>query len=467
MSFCDRLDARARETGSLLCVGLDPHTADLPEPTGAAALAFCRRLVQATSDVALAYKPNAAFFEALGPQGVEALHTLIAEIPDDIPVILDVKRGDIASTATAYAHAAFQQAGADAVTLNGWMGVDAIAPFARNPNQGVFVLARTSNPGAAALQELTLADGSRRVYEALVDEAQHWSEHNNLGFVVGATAPGALAAVRQRAPDAWILSPGVGAQGADMAKAMAAGCREDGLGLLVSVGRGISRADDPGAAARALVAQMKDRPHRETSPIDALEAEVAQGLLDVGCVKFGAFTLKSGLVSPLYIDLRRLASSPRLLAQVARLYARILADLRYDHLGALPYAGLPIGSAVSLCTRRSMIYPRKETKAYGTKVNIEGVYVAGDAVVLIDDLATTGLSSLEALTKLRGAGLIVRDAVVLIDRQSGGPENLAAEGVTLHAVFTLETLLGRWSESGAVTPDQVAAVQAFLEETRK
>ncbi|MCB9681569.1 MAG: orotidine-5'-phosphate decarboxylase [Alphaproteobacteria bacterium] len=462
MSFFTRLENRCRAVDSLLCVGLDPHAAELDAATPEAARAFCLRLIEATHDVAAAYKPNAAFFEALGPDGVAALREVIAAVPDDIPVVLDAKRGDISSTAAAYATAAFEVLGADAITLHGYMGRDSVAPFVGDPERGAFVLCRTSNPGGADLQDLALATGER-VYERVADLVDRWNAHDNVGLVVGATRPDELAAVRRRSPRTWILAPGVGAQGASLADAMAAGLRDDGLGLLIPVSRGISKADDPRAAAVALVEAMRAARDAHTPP-PALDT-VAAGLLRAGCVKLGSFTLKSGLTSPIYLDLRRLVGDPALLAEVARAYARVLGGLSYDVLAPLPYAGLPIGTAVSLATGVPLVYPRREVKAYGTKAAVEGVFTEGQVAVVLDDLATTGSSVVDNLPKLTDAGLVVRDCVVLIDRGSGGAETMARLGVTLHAVFHLADLLDAWERAGAIAAAQAAEVRAFLAAT--
>ncbi|MCB9666016.1 MAG: orotidine-5'-phosphate decarboxylase [Alphaproteobacteria bacterium] len=461
--FVARLEARCRATDSLLCVGIDPHPQDLPEPTASAARSFGLRIVEATSGVAAAFKPNAAFFEALGPDGVQALADIIAAVPDEVPVILDVKRGDIASTAQAYARSAYEVLGADAVTLNAYMGVDAVAPFVDDPARGAFVLCRTSNPSAGELQDRVLGDG-RRVYEAVADLAAGWGEGGNVGLVVGATVPGELAAVRARSPQAWILAPGVGAQGGDLEATLAAGLRADGLGLLVNSSRGIARAADPAAAASALAAQIREARAALPSPSPALDP-LAAGLLRLGCVRFGRFTLKSGLSSPIYLDLRRLVGDPAFLAAVAEGYAGLLAGVPHDLLAGLPTAGLPLGTAVSLRTGVPQVYPRSTVKAHGTRQAVEGIHAEGQRVVMIDDLATRGTSALEAAETLRAAGLVVEDLVVLVDRESGAGEALAAQGIRLHAVTTITSLLEAWEAAGAVAPAQVAEVRAFLAST--
>ncbi len=471
-SFFQRLEQRARETGSLLCVGLDPHPADLPENTPAAARDFCLKLIEATRDIALAYKPNAAFFEALGPDGWAALAAVIAAVPDGTPVVLDAKRGDIASTAEAYARSAYTTLRANAVTLSPYLGYDSLQPFLADPQHGVFLLCKTSNPGAGDLQDLPLSGQGQPMvlYEKVAQLAQEWNENDNLGLVVGATQPEALYQVRKSAPGLWILAPGVGAQGADLEEALRAGLRADGLGLLIPVSRAISRAADPREAALDL--KIRINAVREVvmagpeipaaRPSRPISAELAEGLLAAGCVRFGQFTLKSGLVSPVYIDLRQLASRPDLLAEVAGAYIPLLKDLRFDRMAALPYAALPIATAISLQSGWPMIYPRKETKTYGTKADIEGEFEPGMRVVVIDDLATTGGSKFEAIEKLASANLEVRDVVVLIDRQSGAAEALSAAGYRLHAVLTLTALLDYWEATERIPADQIKAVRDFL-----
>ena len=190
---------------------------------------------------------------------------------------------------------------------------------------------------------------------------------------------------------------------------------------------------------------------------------LADGLLDAGCIKFGEFTLKSGLKSPIYIDLRYIISFPKLLEQVGAAYLPLLKELKFDRLAGLPYAAIPIATAVSLQGNYPMIYPRKEVKAYGTKAEIEGEYHAGEIAVVIDDLATTGGSKFEAIEKLTGVGLVVRDVVVLVDRQSGAKESLAQAGYAMHSVLTITQMLEHWASTGKVTADKIAETRKFLQ----
>ena len=189
---------------------------------------------------------------------------------------------------------------------------------------------------------------------------------------------------------------------------------------------------------------------------------LADGLLDAGCVKFGEFTLKSGAKSPIYIDLRRLVAFPELLNQAATAYADIMQGLAFDQLAALPYAAMPIGTAISLVGNWGMVYPRKEVKGYGTKAEVEGVFEAGQTVVVIDDLISSGGSKIEGIEKLTSVGLNVDDIVVLIDRQPEGVDFMGEHGYKLHSVFTLPELLDHWEESGKVDAAMIAKAREFL-----
>jgi uridine monophosphate synthetase len=261
-SFFTFLEKRVSDCSSLLCVGLDPHIADLPAPSAEGAAAFCLDLVERTARYAAAFKPNAAFFEQFGAPGWTALQRVMAAVREQsqrlgslIPVIFDAKRGDIASTAAAYARSAFTTLGAHAITLSPYLGHDSVEPFLADPEKGAFLLCKTSNPGAADLQDLPVDGTGEPLYVAVARLAQAWNTKNNVGLVVGATQPVALARVRQAAPEMWFLAPGVGAQGGDLAAALRAGLRRDGRGLLLPVSRTISRSGDPGKAA----AELRDK----------------------------------------------------------------------------------------------------------------------------------------------------------------------------------------------------------------
>jgi uridine monophosphate synthetase len=395
------------------------------------------------------------------------LGSVIQAIPDEIPVILDAKRGDIASTARAYAIAAFETLKADAITASPYLGWDSLEPMLVDPQHGVFMLCKTSNPSADELQSRKV-EGGEPLYISLARRAMEWDRSDNLGLVVGATDPMALAAVRSAAPDLWILAPGVGAQGGDLEAALQAGLRPDGYGLLIPVSRGIAKADDPRREAlrlRDAINEARSGLMKAPSPMLPRYLEnVADGLLEVGCIKFGTFTLKSGIVSPIYIDLRLLASHPTLLSMVAGAYLPMIKKLDFDCLAAIPYAALPIGTAISLQMGKPMIYHRHEVKEHGTRASIEGSFTEGDIALVIDDLITTGGSILEAIELLTGAGLKVKDIAVLIDRQSIKSETLANAGYRLHSVIVLRDMLQHWEQAGKVPIEKITETRSFLDQ---
>ena len=477
MSFYAKLEAAALRNDTLLCVGLDPTPEACPQQFNAvnqparkrssgSAEAICDSLlrwnlavIEATSDLVCCYKPNIAFYEALGQPGMALLRQTIAAVPNEIPVLLDAKRGDIGSTAAAYARACFDELGVDAVTLSPYLGRDSIEPFAAYEGKGLFILCHTSNPSAGALQNLPVCSGDLPLFLQVAKEAVSWS--SNVGLVVGATYPGALADVRTVAPEAWLLVPGVGAQGGDLEAALAAGLRSDGMGALVAATRGITQAEDPRRAAQELKERINQvRSSNQTMPSEADAApaphshhqhrELIIGLAELGALQFGDFTLASGKRSSLYVDLRLLVSQPSLMQTAARAYARLLERLDCDRIAGIPYAALPIGAAVSLASGVPLIYNRKETKSHGLGKDIEGIWQPGERVVVIEDVITTGGSIVRSVELFRSAGLVVEDAGVLLDRQQGGVENLKNAGIRVHSVLALDEVLQLLASTGHI-----------------
>ena len=261
--FAERIRRTCESARSLVCVGLDPDPAMMPV---ADVFKFNRAIVDATAGVAAAYKPNLAFYEALGMDGLAALEQTIAHIrrvaPDAL-IVGDAKRGDIGPSARAYARAMFGVWGFDAVTVSAWGGRDSVEPFLEDESRGIFVWCRGSNPGSADLQDLTITSGGKTipVYEQMARACSDWNLRGNVGLVVGATVPEQLAAVRALCPGMPFLVPGVGAQGGGLEAAVRAGVDDAGRLALINSSRGIiyaSREADFAAAAEQAARALRD-----------------------------------------------------------------------------------------------------------------------------------------------------------------------------------------------------------------
>ncbi|MBT3941479.1 MAG: orotidine-5'-phosphate decarboxylase [Chloroflexi bacterium] len=262
--WVEKLDTVARTRNSLVCVGLDPD----PRRMAVADVAeFNNAIVDATGDLVCAYKPQLAFYEALGLDGLRALEKTISHIKDvapDVVLIGDCKRGDIGSTATAYAKAMFDVWDFDTVTLHPYLGLESVEPFIEDPDRGAIIVCRTSNPGAAELQDLKLAgdSGEGKLYEHTARLTAEWNTRGNLGIVVGATYPGEMTELRAQHPDMPFLIPGVGAQGGDVEAATQAGVNSDGRGVMISSSRGIIYASEDASdfadAARRAASTLRD-----------------------------------------------------------------------------------------------------------------------------------------------------------------------------------------------------------------
>jgi orotidine-5'-phosphate decarboxylase len=265
LTFQDKLSTRINTANSLLCVGLDPVPGKMPSAFNGSpesVVSFCKEIIAATQDLAAAFKPNLAFFMALGTTGLNALSEVTTAIPDDIPVILDGKLNDMGETAKAYSEAVYEVLGFDALTVAPYLGEDALAPYLEREGKGVIVLCKTSNPGSGDLQDLPLASGEP-LYLHVADRCRTWDEQYpaSVGMVVGATYPEQLAEIRRRCPEQLILLPGLGAQGGDTAASVRAGVTSSGGGLLCSASRSIMYADSGDnfrEAARAAAGLLRD-----------------------------------------------------------------------------------------------------------------------------------------------------------------------------------------------------------------
>jgi orotidine-5'-phosphate decarboxylase len=255
MKFTDKLLNASRKNKSWLCIGLDPDPelmprVDVPQ--------FNKAIIEATSDLVCAYKPNLAFYEALGTEGLAILEKTVKYTPADIPVIGDAKRGDIGNTARAYAKALFSVLGFDAATVNPYLGHDSMEPFISYHDKGVFILCRTSNKGAVDFQNLRT--NGLPLYEAVAQKAQEWNIYDNIGLVVGATYPEQLKRVRSICPEMPLLIPGIGTQGGDLASAVRYGVDTRGEKAIINVSRQIlyaSKEKDFAQAARNIAEKIR------------------------------------------------------------------------------------------------------------------------------------------------------------------------------------------------------------------
>ncbi len=480
MTFIESLESGTLIKGGPLCVGIDPRIKPSEASFGDLKSFGCR-IVDACHPSAVAFKIQLAFFECHGADGWNAMEAVvrhIQEIDPNYPIILDAKRGDIGSTAVAYAMAFLDRPGSIAVTLSPYLGEESIAPFLEYTDAFAFILCRTTNPGARILQEKRLENG-RKLYLELADEVVSWDKDEkkpHIGLVVAGNDPDALRAVRERNPHIWFLAPGIGAQGGEAKPAIAAGCRSDNLGVLVSASRSVTDSRDPAQAAMELKdildeARMSAQSgkegfaqgRRDFALSDEEDRKLVEGIFRVGAFKIGEFRLKSGDLSPFYLDLRRISANPSLLRLCGRAYATLLDDLSYDHVAGIPVAALPLATATVLCTGDSLIYPRLEKKTHGTGTRIEGVWHSGEKAVLLDDVITTGGSKLEAADLLRKSGLEVKCLVILIERDLRGRIEMEQADIRLKSWKTVEEFLRIALAIDLVDADTFHRVLRYLE----
>ena len=257
-TFAEKLAGASRSNKSLVCVGLDPDPALMPI---ADVVAFNKEIIAATKDLVCAYKPNLAFYEAMGLDALRIFYETRKAVPDSIPVIGDAKRGDIGNTARAYAKALFDVLGVDGATVSPYLGYDSLEPFLDYSDKGIFILCRTSNAGSADFQGLAVG-GKDLLYEVVARKSKEWNEKGNVGLVVGATFPQELVRVREICPDMPILIPGVGAQGGALEEAVRGGADAAGERAIINSSRGIifaSRGKDFATAAHKAAQTLRDQ----------------------------------------------------------------------------------------------------------------------------------------------------------------------------------------------------------------
>ncbi len=257
MNFVDKLSFIQKKNNSLLCIGLDAETEKLPDSikiTNESLFNFNKTIIDATFDLVCAYKPNSAFYEAEGVEGINQLNKTISYIQDkypEIPIILDAKRGDIGNTAKMYAQMAFEYFNADALTVNPYLGIDSLEPYLTYQDKFIFVLVRTSNPGAKDFQDYII--GREKLYQKIALKLKSLSNDSQIGIVVGATYPQELKELRKLLPETVFLIPGLGTQGGEVEKTVKYGINKCGAGIVINVARAIifaSDKDDFGQKAR-------------------------------------------------------------------------------------------------------------------------------------------------------------------------------------------------------------------------
>ncbi|OGO03826.1 MAG: orotidine 5'-phosphate decarboxylase [Chloroflexi bacterium RBG_13_53_26] len=262
MDFAEKLLQAVRRNNSRLCLGLDPDPEFMPKTS---IIEFNKAIINSTSDLVCAYKPNLAFYEALGSEGLPALQETIKYIPENIPIIGDAKRGDVGHTARAYAKALFEVLGFDAATVNPYLGYDSIEPFISYIDKATFILCRTSNPGAGDFQDVACSteqaeNRHQPLYWLVARKAKEWNERNNIGLVVGATYPQELQEIRQLCPEMDLLIPGIGAQGGNLEWAVRYGMDAKGERAIFSSSRQIlyaSKDSDFAQAARRVADEVR------------------------------------------------------------------------------------------------------------------------------------------------------------------------------------------------------------------
>lgn len=480
-SFFDKLLTAIDTKNSVLYGELNPDFEGLPDVTGARLpqrnatgdtwvsqwQEWFQFVIEQTADLVCAYQLNWGFYASWGVPGWELLQQTLSLIPENIPTILDIKHNDLNSSPR-LATQIFETLAIDAVTLSAYFGQDLAAPFLVYPDKAVFILCVTANPSATLLQEYPAPD--RPLYLKLVEDVQTWGTPEQVGLQVG-VMPDMLARIRQVAPERLILIQGDLAEENDLTnfedlkQVLAAGLDINGGGLLLPAPPSLF----PDAN---ILNELRDRINEERLQVMAghptcelwlpdvcfLQHQAHRDLIlqiyDIGCLVFGDHVQSSGAVFPYYIDLRRIISLPQIFHRVVTAYSEILATLTFDRIAGIPYGSLPTATGLALRMDRPMIFPRKEVKAYGAGRLIEGHFIPGETIVVVDDILITGNSAIEGAGKLKSVGLNVEDIVVFIDHEQGVKERLQTQGYRGHAVLTLSEIAQTLYQANRITSEQ-------------
>jgi len=507
MGFFIQLTDAITERQSLLVTGLDPNPEMLQSWAhrrgmgGRSFLSQARHwikaVIEATADHVCAYKPSLGFYQSLGPVGLELLREVRELVPLGIPLIVDAKHGDLNSSSALAAYL-FRDLGADAVTLSPLAGQDIAAPFLLYPDKAVVVTCHSSNPAARILQHHP--SESDPLYIRIVQECQRWGTPDQLLLEVGTSDPAVLARVRQEAPERFLILRSLWGEEDRLDALLEAGLSPAADGLLLPLPQNLLVEDDMAERAGRLKRRIGERrdawlerrpqegeacslwlpePRRPAKAMGSSDPVGVAGmspgraemsamdqlildLFDIGCLLFGDYVQASGAVFNYYIDLRQIISDPNLFHRVLHAYGTLLEDLDFERIAGIPYGALPTATGLSLQLHKPLIYPRKEVKAHGARRLIEGDFVEGDRVVVVDDILITGGSVLEGIGKLESSGLVVENVVVFIDH--GGATDHSARhrleqaGYRCHAVLDIRRITAVLHRSGRLSDAQAAVL---------
>lgn len=475
MNFYNKLNKAIALNQSILVVALDANPeiiAQLADEEKSNPIdpleSWLGWIIEQTSDRVCAYKPTLGFYQALGIAGLELLDRILQKIPDNIPVILDAKHGDL-NTSTVLARTIFKKWQVDAVTLSPYAGQDSAAPFLVYADKAVFILCHTSNPSAFAIQKYPDLDNP--LYIEVVKQAQSWGTVEQVYLEVGTTQTDVIERIRAVAPERTLLLRSIWAEKADFRQIIQAGFNYNGEGLLIPVSWDLLAKENIAQEIEQLnreVAQIRSELIQSstcelwTSNVCLFDKHPHQELIlqlfDIGCLLFGEYVQASGETFSYYIDLRKIISNPQLFNQVIKAYASILKNLTFDRIAGIPYGALPTATGLALNLHRPMIFPRKEVKAHGTRRLIEGNFYPGETVVVVDDILISGKSVAEGAAKLESAELKIEDIVVFIDHESGAKDRLAQKGYRVHSVLPISEITKTLYEAGRITEQQYQTV---------
>ena len=474
MNFFEKLTQRIISNDTLLILGLDPNPEMMPQDQNThqgqqsliiALETWLKGVIEQTAGLVCAYKPTLGFYEALGSEGLDLLSRIIKAIPDEIPIILDAKHGDL-NTSTLFAKTIFEQWKVDAVTVSPYAGQDHIAPFLVYPDQGVFILCHTSNPSAVILQEYPTDEAP--FYLQVIKEAKTWATPEQLFLEVGTTNLEVIKKVRSLAPERLLLMRSIWSKGNDINEILKVSLNPMGNGVLIPIPQDFLKAQNLKEKVTNLNQDINEYRQNITQSLQNCELwspnvcllnshphqDLILQLYDIGCLLFGEYVQASGSTFSYYIDLRKIISKPQLFHQVLNAYGDILKTLNFERIAGIPYGSLPTATGLSLMLHHPMIYPRKEVKAHGTRRLIEGNFQPGEKVVIVDDILITGKSVKEGAEKLTSSGLIVEDIVVFIDHEQGVKDKLKKEGYNAYSVLTISEITETLYEAGRINEQQ-------------